>query len=114
MNVDQVKADITDALSEAKTYEDIKEIHFKLNLLEYLLTPKPSFSPSVPKPSTVGCAVPGCSNKTLVRFREGWFCCDHYPPIETFQVGVHGNHEVLIEKGKTMIKAWNQFLKDAS
>ena len=113
MNVDEVKADIVAALHLARNYEDIKELHFKLNLLEYLLTPKPGFTVSVPQPPEIICATLGCLNKTVVNFPGGWFCRDHYPPIETFAVGAHDDHKVLVEKGKTMIKAWNQFLKDA-
>lgn len=75
------------------TVADIKAMRSLLEMLEYHLTPKGGWLPSIqPVLSAIlQCNEPACGERrTLFIYRSLWYCADHLPAGITFPIAMHG------------------------
>lgn len=105
------------------TRSDIEQLRWKLDLLEYQITPKPGWQPGpIRQPSNPICAHPGCKagwrtglvNQADPSHDSVWYCQEHEPNYRVNGVSAPPGSPVppgpLLAKATEMAERWSKFL----
>jgi hypothetical protein len=85
------------------TREDISYLRGRLDLLEYLITPKPDGAiEPVKRVSLLPCKVCGPQPLpvTVYKYQDEWYCALHLPATVTYPIGMHGDEFTAYQERK--------------